>query len=280
MQYCSGVSSDSMQRQQRPKKGSKRPLKHQRYAPNRLHEKRSAARVGPVGQADETDVRLKYVYNSYMTNGAGGSTGYEWTPNAAYDVDPAFGSTATNSFDAYALMYSYYRVTSYRYKIEVCNLEAKPVIAYCYNTNTAVTGSSLDVYSGAPYCSTAMLGPTTSGSSRHIFSGHIECSKLLGSIEAETDSTTRALTTGVPSDLLFLSLFAQATGGLGTLTNGVAYIVSITMNVRFYGRNFNVVASLEETQARLDKLSAARQEHDLKKKIAQSKTVSRLVTSQ
>jgi len=203
-----------------------------------------------------------------MTNGAGGSTGYEWTPNAAYDVDPAFGSTSTNGFDAYAMLYSYYRVHAYSYKIEVCNNEAKPVIAYCYNTNTAVTGSSLDVYAGSPYCSTVMLGPATSGTCRHVFSGRIECSKLLGSIEAETDATTRALVTGVPSDLLFLSLFAQATSGLGTLANGVAYIASITMHVRFYGRVYNASSSLALTQERIEMLKAAREEHQLKKKLA------------
>ncbi len=242
---------------------SKRP-----YAPSRLREGRSAARVGPITQADETDVRLRYINNSYITNNAGGVASYEWTPNAAYDVDPAFGSTATNGFDPYAMMYSYYRVYAYTYKIEVVNNETKPVVAYCYNTNTAVSGSSLDVYAGSPYCSTAILGPANSGTSRHVFTGRVNISRLLGSVEAETDATTRALVTGVPSDLIFLTLYASATSGLATLTNGVAYIASVTMNVRFYGRIYNASNSISHVSDRLAQLVQAREEYNLKKKLA------------
>jgi len=224
----------------------------------------NGARVPGVATADETDVNLKYVYSSYMTNGVGGSVGKEWTPNAAYDVDPALGSTATNGFDAYALMYSYYRVIGYRYKIEVVNRESDAVTVYCYNTNVSVIGSSLDVYAGNPYCAVAQLGPAGGGKNAHVFRGSIRCAKLLGSMEAETDATMRSLTTGVPSDLLFLSLFAQANAA-ATLANGVAYIVTITMHTRFYGRAFNSVASIADVRKRIDEIEEANEEHAMEK---------------
>jgi len=172
-------------------------------------------------------------------------------------------------------LYSYYRVYAYSYKVEVVNNESKPVIAYLYNTNTGVSGSSLDLFAGTPYASTAVLGPATSGSSKHVFKGRVDCSKLLGSVEAETDATTRATVTGVPTDLLWLSLFAQTTSGLGTFANGVAYQISITMHTRFYGRIYNASNSLALAEARVKSLMIARDEYAHNKKIAASKKATR-----
>lgn len=229
-------------RNHRPKQSGKR-TNRSAYRPQRLKESRSAARVGPITAADETDVKLKFIYSSYMTNAAGGIMGKEWTPNAAYDVDPALGSTATNGFDAYALLYSYYRVIGYRYDVEVVNRENDAIVAYLLNTNTSVTGTSIDIYSANPYCQTRQLGRAAGGTDSTRFQGYITCSKLLGSIEAETDATTRALTTGVPSDLLLMSLFIQANNSVGTLVSGASYVVKITMDVRFYGRIYNATLS-------------------------------------
>jgi len=260
-----------MQRNQRKKGAGKRTKTSRGSRPVRLQEGRSAARVPNIATADELDVNLEFVYSSTMNNSLGGATTKEFTPNAAYDVDPSLGSTSTNAFDAYALLYSYYRVHSYRYRIEVANTEAFPVAVYLYNTNTVVSGSAYDVFSGNPYCSRAMLA-TSIG--RHMFSGSITCSKLLGSIEAETDATTRALTTGVPTDLLFLTLAATATGGAATLTTGVSYMVSITMRTRFYGRIYNAylsspspVPTKEHYQQRIAEMEKARAEYELKKKV-------------
>lgn len=219
--------------------------------------------------ADETDVRLKYVYQYVLTNIGGGSTGKTFNPNAAYDVDPSLGSTSTDGYDAYALLYTYYRVIGYRYTIEVVNNETSPVIAYCFNTNTAVSGSALDLQAGGAYSATAMLGPANSGSSKHTFRGSVQCSKLLGSIEAETDASMRSLTTGVPSDLLYLSVWAQ-TSTIGTLTNGVSYMVKITMDIRFYGRTGDRVG-IELMQTRIDQIRVAREEAEHRKKVALKK---------
>ena len=260
------------QQSRKQRKGKKRSA----YRPRELIENRSAARVGPVTAPDEMDVKLKFVASSYMTNGAGGSTGKEWTPNAAYDVDPSLGSTATNGFEAYALLYSYYRVISYQYCIDVVNREADAVVVYCYNTNTTVTGSSLDVYAGNPYCSTALLGAATGGKNSHSFRGHVDCSKLLGSIEAETDATTRALTSGVPSDLLFLSLFAAANSALGTLASGVSYTVKITMQVRFFGRLYDVDSTFAKIKARMEHLESEKAQFDLKKQLTRRSSTSKI----
>lgn len=244
-----------MPKQHREKK-SKRTQKRATFRPSSLRESRSAARVGPITAGDETDVKLQYVYSSYMTNAGGGSTGKEWTPNAAYDVDPSLGSTATNGFDAYALLYSYYRVYGYRYDVEIVNRESDAVVAYLYNTNVSVVGSSLDIYAANRFCKTAQLGRAEGGSNSHRFSGYVPCSELLGSVEAETDATTRAVVTGVPTDLLFCSLFVQANNATGTLANGVSYIVKITMDVRFYGRVF--YSSTSAMRERAEHLESAR----------------------
>lgn len=261
-----------MPKQQRKQRKGKRSA----YQPRALIERRSAARVGPITAADETDVRLKFVHSSYMTNGAGGYVGKSWTPNAAYDVDPSLGSTATNGFEAYALLYSYYRVISYQYSIEVINRELDAIVVYCFNTNTAITGTSFDIYSANAYCSSALLTHVYGGTNHHTFSGSVDCSKLLGSVEAETDATTRALVTSTPTDLLYLSLYVAAGASAGTLPSGVAYHAKITMNVRFYGRNYDVDSSVFALKNRINDLEIERAKYEIQKQLTRRSSSSKI----
>jgi len=212
-----------------------------------LKERRSAARVNVLATADELDVRLRYVVSDRLYNGAGGGASREWTPNAAYDVDPLVGSTETSGFDEYAALYSYYRVVGYRYKCEIVSRETDAIVAYLYNTNKSLSGTNYDVYAGNPYSHIGQLGQYTGAGARKTFSGYIPCSKLLGSVAAETSDSLRSLTTGVPTDLLILTLAIQSNSAIGTIPNGISYVLTIDMDIRFYGREWELqLSALEE----------------------------------
>jgi len=233
-----------------PRKGGKSHA----FSPRGLQEGRSAARVGKLATADELDVRLRYVESARLYNAAGGGASREWTPNAAYDVDLLVGSTETAGFDEYAMLYSYYRVTGYRYKVEIVSRETDALAVYLFNTNKSITGSAYDVLSGNPYSHIGQIGQYTGGGARKVFSGYVSCSKLLGSIAAETDDSMRALTTGVPTDLLLLTLAVQSDSGLGILAAGISFVLTIDMDIRFYGRNWDLtIAGIEERIAFIKK---------------------------
>lgn len=218
----------------------------------------SAARVGPVGTADQLDVKLRYVVSDRLYNAAGGAAAREWTPNGAYDVDPLLGSTETSGFDEYALLYSYYRVIGYRYKLEAVSRETDAMALYLFNTNTTISGTNYDVLAGNPYCHIGQLGQYTGAGARKVFSGYMSCAKLLGSAAVETADSLRSVTTGVPTDLLYLTVAVQSDSAIGTIPNGISYILTITMDIRFYGRRFDL--TIAATESRLAELKQARKE--------------------
>lgn len=250
----------------RPKGGRGRGLSRGRggpFSPRPPQTRKAASRVGPLATADELDVKLRYVVSDRLYNAAGGGTSREWTPNAAYDVDPLLGSTETSGFDEYALLYSYYRVTGYRYKLEAVSRETDAIVVYLFNTNTSITGSAYDVLSGNPYSHIAQLGYYTGGAAKATFSGYMSCAKLLGSNAVESADSLRALTTAAPTDLLLLTVAIQSDSGIGTLPNGISYVLTITMDIRFYGRRFDL--TIAATEARLLEIKKARNQHKLRK---------------
>lgn len=233
------------------------------HKPQPMKTRTSAARVGPLATADELDVRLRFTASSRLYNASGGAAAKEWTPNAAYDVDPSLGSTETAGFDEYALLYSYYRVIGYRYKVEIVSRETDALAVYLFNTNTAITGTAYDVLTGNPYCKYGQLGYYTGSGAKIKFSGYVSCAHLLGSAAVETADSLRAVTTGVPTDLLYLTLAVQSNGTLANITNGISYIITLTMDVRFYGRRFDLTISAME--AVVSEIKRARLLNNLKK---------------
>lgn len=233
------------------------------FSPRPLQTGKSASRVGPLAAADELDVRLRYVISDRLYNAAGGGTSREWTPNAAYDVDPLVGSTETGGFDEYALLYSYYRVIGYRYKLEAVSRETDAIVVYLFNTNTSITGSNYDVLSSNPYCHLAQLGYYTGGAAKATFKGYMSCAKLLGSGAVESADSLRSLTTAVPTDLLLLTVAIQSDSGIGTLPNGISYVLTISMDIRFYGRRFDL--TIAATEARILEMKKSRSQHKLEK---------------
>jgi len=206
----------------------------------RLKTNHSAVTHRTLITSDETDVSLRF-RSINNVSGAGPFFSKAFVPNAAYDVDPALGSTETLGFDEYAALYTYYRVISYSYVLQVTSNSATsdPVTVYVLNTNIAVTGSRYDLYSTNPYCQTKVLTPY-GVHDNIVFRGKHSVSQILGSRVPETDDNYRALTTGVPSDLVFLTLGFES---LASSNVAFQYILDIWMDVRFYGREIDLTLS-------------------------------------
>ncbi len=232
-------------------------------------ENRSISRSSPLVSPDEMDVRLRFRKTAALTGTAGG--GYvKLQPNAAYDVDPSLGSTETYGFDEYAALYTYYRVISYSYHIQVSNASTTtPVNIYVMNTNTDPTlaGTNFSLYSTNPYSQTRQLAKSPASSSSTQFRGHHQVAKILGSGVVETDDNFRSLTTGIPSDLTWLTMAVENVAVTGGDANvNLSYIIDVTMNVRFYGREVDL--TLAGLQKRLNLIANSRRETQLKKRIS------------
>lgn len=243
------------------KKGRKSKYSHRR---NAFPQQRSfsPALSRTLISPDQMDVRLKF-----RSTGALVATGFSakrYTPNAAYDVDPILGSTETIGFDEYAALYSYYRVVKYHYRISVTNCNpTSAAMFYVLNTNTdpSIAGTRYDLYSTNPHCQTKLLPPHPQGK-QEIFQKTFSVSRVLGSGVVETDDSYRSLTTGIPSDLVWLTMAAETlpTSGADNTIN-IAYVVDVVMSIRFYSREVDL--SLAGMQRKLNLLKIARIKSEL-----------------
>lgn len=216
---------------------------------------------------DETDTVLKF---SYIGDVQGtGQAGKKFTPNSAYDVDPNVGSTETLGFDEFAAFYSYYRVVGYSYSIRVVNCNPTSSIAfYVLNTNTdpSLSGTNYVLYSTNPHCQRRLLSPHPGNTASETVRHKIEVARILGSPAVETDDSYRALTTGVPADLVWLTIVGEsiATNGSDNAIN-LGVLIDVNMRVRFYGREVDL--TLAGMQARREQHAKARSEHLARKQV-------------
>jgi hypothetical protein len=257
------------------KKNQRKGPSKKRRAPAagfRNQTKHSISRSVPYIAPDEMDVTLRFREQNTLTSSTGLSF-RRFTPNAAFDVQPAVGSTETYGFDEYAALYSYYRVISYTYRIQVINVnQSTPIYVYVLNTNTdpSVSGSRFDLYATNPYCTTKLVNVQWAQGSKASFSGRMTVAKLLGSKTVETDSDYRALTTANPSDLVWLTVACETSAAAGGDSNvNVPYTVDVMMNVRFYGREVDL--TLAGLQSRIQKIVDARELHDTLKRARNKK---------
>lgn len=224
----------------------------------------SPSRSRTLVSPDQFDVQLRF-----RSTGALVATGFSakrYTPNAAYDVDPILGSTETVGYDEYALLYSYYRVVKYHYRISATNCNpTSAAVFYVLNTNTdpSIAGTRYDLYSTNPHCQTKLLPPHPQGK-QEIFERTFQVSRILGSGVVETDDSYRSLTTGVPPDLVWLTMAAETlpTSGSDNTIN-IAYVVDVVMSIRFYSREVDL--SITGTERKLLSLKLARLKSQLQR---------------
>lgn len=238
-----------------PKRNRNRP--NVRYA---KAESRSTTFTKTRIAPDELDIKLLYRSFGQISNIAAPLVTKKFHSNGAYDVDPSLGSTETYGFDEYAALYSYYRVIGYSYVITIVNDLDVDCMAYVLNTNTDPTlaGSRFDLYSTNPHCKSMLISQKSPN--MHTFRGHHRISQITGTPNAETADSFRALTTGLPSDLTWITLGAEFVDGTEAI---VSYDFRLFMDIRFYGREVDL--SLAGFAARANAHLVARAQRNLEK---------------
>lgn len=249
-------------------KRTRAPKRQNRQAKSKGHRwnqvvNRSSTLSRPLIAPDELDARLMFRKYGTLTSGVAPIASATFNPNSAYDVDPTLGSTETYGFDEYAALYSYYRVVAYEYDITFTNNIGYPVMAFALNTNTTLPGTNYGLYATNPYCHSKLLAPYGGAPTTVRFRGRVPVSKLAGTPAAETADSFRAVTTGSPADLVWLSIAGEALQG-SDFTNALSYDIKIIMHVRFYSREVDL--TLSGLTSRMLKLKTSREELELKKK--------------
>jgi len=199
-----------------------------------------------------------------LTNGLGGVVAKSFHTNAAYDVDPTVGSTETLGFDEYAALYSYYRVIGYSYEFTVINTTEYPILFSVVNSNldASTQGTNYSLYSTNPYCKSKLCPPLYNTGNTHTFRGSHTCAQITGTPSVETADSFRSVTSGLPTDLTWITIAGENVGG-GTDINFV-YDFKIIMHVRFYGREVDL--TLQASLSRLNRHVEARSKYNEKKK--------------
>ncbi len=258
-----------MHKKSRRSKQAAKASKKQKFS---QQVKTASTLSGPRIMPDELDTRLLYRNLFLLNNVGGGFAAKEFQSNCAYDVDPTLGSTETLGFDEYAALYSYYRVVGISWKLVVSNADVTPSNVYVLNSNLSpsTAGTNYLLYSSNPYCYSHLLGAVT-GDTNHVFRGKLSFSRLLGSNNVETADSFRAVTTGNPVDKLYFSIGVDTTAAAGTLPNGVVCDLSLTMHVRFYGREIDL--ALPAMLSRLTLLKTKREKDEIEKKSNPDKSV-------
>jgi hypothetical protein len=186
-------------------------------------------------QADRMRVLLSYPLMATLTNSGNSYVARRFTPNGLYDIDPTFGTTAMPGFAEYSNLYGFYVVVRYRYKICISNAEAFPVVVYVTNSTVDPTtsGTNMLSYSTQKYGSRCILS-AKGGNDRHVFSGKIEVSALVGE-DITKDSAYRTPVTSNPSDLVYLGLGLN--GGSNDFTSaGCIFDLRIVCEGHFFDR--------------------------------------------
>jgi hypothetical protein len=245
-------------------KHSQRRKKQTKPRANRWNQivDRSSTLSRPLIAPDELDARLVFRKYSVLSNGAAPIAAATFNPNAAYDVDPTVGSTETYGFDEYAALYSYYRVVAYDYDVSFTNSHGYPCMVFAMNTNITLPGTNYGLYTTNPYCHSRLMAPYGGAPTTVRFRGRVPVSKLAGTPAAETADSFRAVTTGNPTDLTWLTIAAEAIQG--TDLQSVGYDIKITMHVRFYSREVDL--TLSGLTSRMQKIKTSREELNLQKK--------------
>jgi len=179
-----------------------------------------------------------------------------WQPNAAYDIDPVLGSTATPGYAEYAALYTYYRVTSFKVHVKFSNLDNLSVALYSVvsNTDPGTAGTNYYDYAQSAFGRTYELAPFYSGTGSITHRQHVNISRLVGMPIKQADSF-RAVTTSTPTDLVFWG-FGIYSNALTNFANGVGYDGYIEVRIKFYARQDQLLSFLKPSPVEAE---AARQ---------------------
>lgn len=151
----------------------------------------------------------------------------------AYDVDPAFASTAMPGFAEAAAIWARFRTLAMSYQVEFVNLEAFSVGVYAgFATQSA--GTSGAVVEGNPNYKSRFLGPA-GGQPRAMLKGSKSILAITGTKQALYDDLFTGSTgssTLSSAGKCFVDIGINTSGPL--FVNGASVKVNICLKVQFY----------------------------------------------
>lgn len=167
-----------------------------------------------------------------------GTTGYRYLPSAAYDVDPALGSTSMPGYAELASLYNSYRVNQSRLRVSFSSADARPCTALIVPLNTDPTSSPSSAFvrsaSMNPYSKYRLVAPA--GSPPLVLSTKMSTERIFGSKAVYFDDNFSSLVTTIPANnwYWFIGLIAPATVASSSLV--ITICVELELDVEFFCR--------------------------------------------
>lgn len=163
---------------------------------------------------------------------------YPLRPNAAYDIDPALGSTSTQGLQELAAIYGKMRVLSYSGTVDFISTGVQPqevTLVHTRQPNGVTAGGAnvdLTLQDMNADVQRAFIGHSYSGRGAHTFTFNKSICDIVGNKSPLTDDLFQSTVTGVPSEFTYLHLGSRAASG-----NTFAYArVRLYLHIRFTDR--------------------------------------------
>jgi len=159
-------------------------------------------------------------------------------PTAAYDVDPAFASTATPGFAELAVIYGAYRVTWSRITVRfVAGGSTQPalcvVVPLNFDPGVGVPLATVQSWIGNSYAKSQLLG--SAGSPHVTITSEMSTEKIYGSKMVYFDDNFSANTAAIPTNNWYWAIGQYTTSAVAS--QAVTYCEAvIDMGVEFFER--------------------------------------------
>lgn len=205
----------------------------------------STQRLQPFKQlsliiSDKLQTRLSWSGVQNLIVPAGSATAaYRFRPTAAYDVDPALGSTAMPGYAELSALYASYRVVQSRLRVSLVSPTSGTATAVCVPMNEDIGASPtalvIDSLVGTPYNQYKVV-PAAGGPPAN-FDILMSTEKMFGSKAVYFDDAFASLVSTIPANNWFwvVALILPAiVGG----AQGYTFMVRLDIDVEFFQRRF------------------------------------------
>jgi hypothetical protein len=153
--------------------------------------------------------------------------------NSAWQPEIGGSTGAMPAFSKYAGMYDFYRVTYYKYKLSVTNMQPSGIVVYVFNTNDDPGTAATVVYANNRNSQVKQISQA-GGMDRCIIKGQYAISYVTGTTATTVADSFRSLTNANPADHTYLSVGIQSSNG-ALLSLGATVHLDLQLFTQFYG---------------------------------------------
>jgi len=187
---------------------------------------------------DSVITDLTYPDTVYAKNNIGSAfLSWRYRMNSIYDPDPLVGSGSVPGYTFWSGAYTYYRVLTLGYSIQIMNLEGSPVdvVVVPSIADLGANYSGTNELFGMPYATQSAIS-TKGGMDRALLKGHIDLGKFTGNTTQYLGNDAYGSSFGTnPGAMNYLNV-GGVSSALFTVNNGLDYRVTLTYTVLFTGR--------------------------------------------